>query len=302
MQSQHLKIEHNNFQATINLKSNETKELALPSHIFSKGTNRLYLSGETYRHKVDYIDWTINDNPIFLEENLSGYYNARLTDIFQQKYLSPRPAGPTLQLPWQGIGNWCYPLTTADIDDTGIMERSKQNNLSYLGIPFQIKHDAKNVVFVSQWDNYPTSVTIPLAGRASKMYLLVSGSTNPMQSQFVNAKIKVNYTDETADTLDLINPINWWPIEQDYLDDNHAFELPDDYIPYRISLKSGELYKGGTWQHYTDIKGYSNRAIDGGAATLLDLPLNVKKTLQSMELIAVANDAVIGLISFTLMQ
>lgn len=301
-QSQHLMIEHNNFQTALDLKSNETKELGLPNNIFSKGTNSLYLRSDTYRYKVDYVDWTINDTPSFLKENLSSFYNARLTDIFQQKYLSPRPEGPTLQLPWQGIGNWCYPLTTANIDDSGIMKKGTQGDLTYLGIPFELKNDSKNVVFVSQWDNYPTSVKIPLVGQASKMYFLVSGSTNPMQSQIVNAKIKVNYIDGTTDTLDLINPINWWPIEQDYLDDNHAFELPDERIPYRISLKSGELYKGGSRSHYTDIKGYSNRAIDGGAATLLDLPLNGRKQLQSVELIAQANDAVIGLISLTLVR
>ncbi|CAM3581547.1 DUF4450 domain-containing protein [Sphingobacterium prati] len=301
-QPQHLKIEHSNFQTTLNLKSKEIKELALPITIFSKGTNSLYLNGENYHQKVDYVDWTMHDKPSFLEQNLSSYYNARLTDIFQQQYLSPRPEGPTLQLPWQGIGNWCYPLTTANIDDSGIMKKDKQDSLKYLGIPFKINNDTKNVVFVSQWNNYPTTVKIPLTGQASKMYLLVSGSTNPMQSQFVNAKIKVNYTDGTSDRLDLVNPINWWPIEQDYLDDNYAFEIPDERIPYRISLKSGSLYKGGSWHHYTDIKGYSNRAIEGGAATLLDLPLNVKKTLQSIELIAVANDAVIGLISLTLMR
>jgi len=299
---QDLKIEHNSFQAPLNLKSNEAKELQLPSSIFSKGTNNFYLRGKTYLQKIDYTDWTIKDKPSFLKQNLSNYYNARLTDIFQQQYLSPRPEGPTLQLPWQGIGNWCYPLTTANIDDSGIMKKAEQKDLTYLGIPFQLNNNSKNVVFVSQWDNYPTSVKIPLAGQASKMYLLVSGSTNPMQSQCVNATIKVKYSDGTADTLDLINPVNWWPIEQDYLDDNHAFDLPDDRIPYRISLKSGELYKGGTWKHYTDIKGYSSRAIEGGAATLLDLPLNVKKTLQSVELIAVANDAVIGLISLTLIR
>jgi len=289
-QPQRLAIDHQDFQATLNLRSGETNKLELPINIFSKGTNSVDLVVGTYHQKVNYIDWNIDDRPDFFEKNLSSYYNARLTDIFQQKYLSPRPEGPTLQLPWQGIGNWCYPLTTANIDDSGIMKKAEQKDLS------------KNVVFVSQWDNYPTSVKIPLAGQASKMYLLVAGSTNPMQSQFINAKIKVNYTDGTLDTLDLINPINWWPIEQDYLDDNHAFELPDERIPYRISLKSGELYKGGTWNRYTDIKGYSNRGVDGGAATLLDLPLNKKKKLQSAELIAVANDAVIGLIGLTLMR
>lgn len=301
-QPQQLAIAHNDFQAALNVRSGETGELKLPASIFSKGTNSFYVTMGAYRQKVDYFDWNIHDKPNFLEENLSSYYNARLTDIFQQKYLSPRPEGPTLQLPWQGIGNWCYPLTTANIDDVGIMERNKQDSLKYLGIPFKINSDTKNVVFVSQWDNYPTSVTIPLEGHARKMYLLVSGSTNPMQSQFVNAKIKVNYKDGTSDTLDLVNPVNWWPIEQDYLDDNYAFEIPDERVPYRISLQSGALYKGGSWKHYTEIKGYSNRAIDGGAATLLDLPLNRKKRLQSLQLIAVANDAVIGLISLTLMR
>jgi hypothetical protein len=301
-QPQQLAIVHQDFQTAFSLRSGEIKKLELPINSFSKGTNSVNLVVGTYRQTVDYIDWNIDDKPDFLAENLSSYYNARLTDIFQQKYLSPRSEGPTLQLPWQGIGNWCYPLTTANIDDRGIMKKGKQGDLIYLGIPFQLKNDSKNVVFVSQWDNYPKSVKIPLAGQASKMYLLVAGSTNPMQSQLINAKIKVNYTDGTFDTLDLINPINWWPIEQDYLDDNHAFELPDERVPYRISLKSGELYKGGTWSHYTDIKGYSNRAIDGGAASLLDLPLNNKKKLQSVELIAVANDAVIGLIGLTLMR
>ncbi len=301
-QPQLLAVDHQDVHATLNLRSGETKKLELPINIFSKGTNSVDLAVGTYRQKVDYIDWNIDDKPDFLEENLSTYYNARLTDIFQQKYMTPRPEGPTLQLPWQGIGNWCYPLTTANIDDSGIMEKAKQKDLTYLGIPFQLKNDSKNVVFVSQWDNYPTSVKIPLAGQASKMYLLVAGSTNPMQSQFINAKIKVNYTDGTLDTLDLINPINWWPIEQDYLDDNHAFELPDERIPSRISLKSGELYKGGTWNRYIDIKGYSNRGVDGGAATLLDLPLNKRKKLQSVELIAIANDVVIGLMGLTLMR
>src|SRR5690606_31571851 len=42
----------------------------------------------------------------------SDFFNDRITNIFREQYLSPRPAVPTLQLPVQGIGNWCYPLTT----------------------------------------------------------------------------------------------------------------------------------------------------------------------------------------------
>ncbi len=41
--------------------------------------------------------------------SLSSYFNAKVTDIFTNEYLSPRPQTVTLQLPKQGIGNWCYP-------------------------------------------------------------------------------------------------------------------------------------------------------------------------------------------------
>src|SRR4029078_10230415 len=127
---------------------------------------------------------------------------------------------PTLQLPTQGIGNWTYPLTTADIDDIGLRKLAGANNtIKYAeNISFATPSDItlKNIAFTSQWDNFPKSVTIPISGKASQVYLLMAGSTNPMQSRIANGRITVTYTDGTADILDLVNPDNWWPIEQDY--------------------------------------------------------------------------------------
>ena len=51
---------------------------------------------------------------------------------------------------------------------------------------------------------------------------------------------------------------------------------------------------------YSGIKGFSSRAIEGGAATVLDMPLNEKKALQSLTLKTIAND--IGLMSVTLQR
>jgi hypothetical protein len=42
--------------------------------------------------------------------------------------------------------------------------------------------------------------------------------------------------------------------------------------------------------------------INGGAATVLDLPLNRNKVLKEMTLVTVANDVVIGLMSLTLVR
>nr|WP_294895595.1 DUF4450 domain-containing protein [uncultured Pedobacter sp.] len=232
--------------------------------------------------------------------NLNGYFNANVTDIFKNEYLSPRPNVPTLQLPTQGIGNWCYPLVTANIDDSGFRNKLQNNSFtSPDGINFSSPATGKNIIYTSMWDNYPDSVIIPLQGSASHAYMVMAGSTNPMQSRFVNGLVKVNYTDGTQDILELKNPENWWPIEQDFVNDGFAFTT-DAPKPYRLYLKTGEITKD--FKKYTGIKGFTDKAIDGGAATLLDLSLNPNKKLKCMVLITRANDVVIGLMSLTLAQ
>jgi hypothetical protein len=193
-------------------------------------------------------------------------------------------------------------LITAQIDDIGLMNKRKNGKVHFLGIPFLIDKTDKNIVFASQWDNYPDSVEIPLTGKGKKIYFLMAGSTNPMQSQIVNGTITVQYTDGSTSELDLKNPTNWWPIEQDLFDDDFAFEIPDDKIPYRVKLKTGELYRGGTLRKYSSIKGFTDRQVDGGAATILDLPIDENKELKSIKLTAVSNDVVIGMMSATVLK
>ncbi|WP_207895919.1 DUF4450 domain-containing protein [Hymenobacter gummosus] len=236
--------------------------------------------------------------------DLTRHFNDQVTSIFQpNKYLAPRPKGPTLQLPTQGIGNWCYPLTQANIDDAGLRQLAGTRGEIQLpiGIPLRTPGAAgvNNVLFVSQWDNYPEQATVPLKGRASHAYLLMAGSTNPMQSQLDNGEVLVQYTDGTTARLALRNPDSWWPIEQDYLDDGFAFRTGAVH-PLRVHLKTGRVVPGGEFDQYTSIKGFSTRTIDGGAATVLDLPLDPKKKLKSLTVRALANDVVIGLMSVTL--
>ncbi|GAB3836124.1 DUF4450 domain-containing protein [Hymenobacter jeollabukensis] len=237
-------------------------------------------------------------------QDLTRHFNDQVTSIFQpNKYLAPRPKGPTLQLPTQGIGNWCYPLTQANIDDAGLRQLAGSKGEIRLpaGVPLRTPGGAGawNVLFVSQWSNYPKEATVALKGRAGHAYLLMAGSTNPMQSQLDNGEVLVQYTDGTTARLALRNPESWWPIEQDYLDDGFAFRLGVPH-PLRVHLKTGRVVPGGEFDQYTSIKGFSTRAIDGGAATVLELPLDPKKKLRSLTVRALANDVVIGLMSVTL--
>ncbi|QEH40787.1 DUF4450 domain-containing protein [Chitinophaga sp. XS-30] len=234
---------------------------------------------------------------------LDRYFNDKVTNIFKQAYLSPRPVMPTLQLPVQGIGNWCYPFTMATVDDAGLRKAAgAQNSITSTdGVPFSTPSDTlkKNIVFTSLWDNYPESATIALNGTAEHLYLLMAGTTNPMQSRMTNGFVIVSYTDGECDSLRLNNPQNWWPIEQDYYTDGYAFTT-DAPHPERLYLKTGRFAKG--LEEYTPIKGFSLRGIDGGAATRLDMPLRSGKTLQSLTVQAYTNDVVIGLMAATLLR
>lgn len=296
------KLTVNGFNQTFNIQKNQHTTIEIPVNYLSKGTNSIKLEYNGIKQIIEITDWEIENQGQFNTISLASKYNEKVTEVFNQKYLSPRLKVPTLQLPWQGIGNWCYPLITAQIDDSGLMNKRKNDKVHFLGIPFLIDKTDKNIVFASQWDNYPDSVEIPLTGKGKKIYFLMAGSTNPMQSQIVNGTITVQYTDGSTSELDLKNPTNWWPIEQDLFDDDFAFEIPDDKIPYRVKLKTGELYRGGTLRKYSSIKGFTDRQVDGGAATILDLPIDENKELKSIKLTAVSNDVVIGMMSATVLK
>ncbi|WP_312075420.1 DUF4450 domain-containing protein [Chryseobacterium sp.] len=296
------KLSINGLNKTFSIKKDQNTSIEIPANYLSKGTNSIELEYNGIKQNIEITDWEIENQGQFNNISLASKYNEKVTEIFNQKYLSPRLEVPTLQLPWQGIGNWCYPLITAQIDDSGLMSKRKNNKVDFLGIPFLIDKTDKNIAFASQWDNYPNSIEIPLNGKGKKIYFLMAGSTNPMQSQIVNGTITVHYVDGSTSELELKNPTNWWPIEQDLFDDNFAFEIPDDKIPYRVKLKTGELYKGGTLSKYSGIKGFTDRAVEGGSATILDLPINPNKELKSIKLTAVSNDVVIGMMSATVLK
>ena len=234
--------------------------------------------------------------------DLADYFNDLVTQIFKNQYRSPRSPFVSLAIPKQGIGAWAgHVNATAEIDDTGLRAaaRSGHNRVTLPnGVPLATpgEREAKNVVFVSQWDNYPKEVTVPLSGKARGIVLLMAGSTNHMQSRFENGEVVVTYTDGSAERLVLQNPTNWWPIDQDYFIDDFQFRRPQP-IPVRVNLKTGEI-------RVLDVAAFKGRGgvVPGGAATVLDLPLDSGKELKSLTVRATANEVVIGLMAATLIR
>lgn len=245
--------------------------------------------------------------------NMDKVFNANVSDIFKNQYLSPRSPYTTLCVPTQGIGDWCSTKKTANIDDTKFRSLIKDGVFwAHVDgdLPFRSPKEGKNIVYTSLWDNYPDSISIMLKGKASHAYLLMAGSTNPMQYAIENAVIRVEYADGTRNELMLTPPVNWCLIEQDFLENATAFPQPE-LRPYRVGLASGKVSRHlfrdlhlEVNRNMADVPGFKKAVaeVDGGAAILLDMPLDAKKKLKRLILRTLSNEVVIGLMGITLQK
>ena len=279
---------------------NSTLADTLESNVFAQSdTNTLHSDYGTELGEINTLDCKSVD--------ISRYFNASVTDIFKQKYLSPRSPYTTLCLPKQGIGDWCSTKRTADIDDSAL--RTSGGVLKVADVPFITPAKGNNIAFSSLWDNFPDSITIPLKGKAEKICLLLAGSTNPMQSRFDNGELIVTYSDGSTKTLSLRNPDNWCPIEQDYDEDGLAFHISCKR-PYRLSLKTGLVSRTLAQDMHINNVGSSDEpemkqpmlSIPGGAAELLAIDIDKTKRLKGLTVKTTANDVVIGLLGITLVK
>lgn len=229
---------------------------------------------------------------------LDSLFNATVGGIFKQDYVTPRPPHVSLSLPRHGYGSWCHPKDSYEIDDSGIRKAAGTANRILLpnGVPLATPGDAgaRNIAFVSRWDNFPREITLSLSGKAVKMHLLMAGSTDGMKSRRDNGEIIIIYADGSITRVPLENPTTWWPIDQDYLIDDYAFRRPGP-LPVRVDLMTGKI-------RVLDEKTFAGKGstVAGGAATVLDVVLDPTKEVKSLTVRAIANEVVIGLMSATL--
>jgi hypothetical protein len=236
--------------------------------------------------------------------DLAAQFNDRVTQIFKNDYRAPRSPFVSLALPKQGLGGWAGGVNAAaEIDDSGLRALAAKTGGRLMlpsGAWFETPSEpgVKNVVFTSQWENYPRAADVPLRGRARGVLLLLAGSTNHMQSRFENGEVVVTYADNSTARLALENPTNWWPIEEDYFFDDFQFRIDaTTRLPTRVNLKTGEV-------RVLELAAFKGRGgkIPGGAATVLELPLDPEKELRSLTVRALANEVVVGLMAATLVR
>lgn len=183
----------------------QSAALRLPATGLVPGTNLVVVNlgkGQTVRGAV--VDWRKPDQSqklVFECIDLGGVFNDRVTQVFKNEYRSPRSPYCSLQIPLHGFGDWCYGGRREEpkIDDSALRAGAGTEGrlVSPQGIPLATPGPGEqpNIVFTSQWDNFPDKVVIPLEGRARHIYFLVAGTTHPMHSQFDNGEILVTYAD-----------------------------------------------------------------------------------------------------------
>lgn len=190
--------------------------------------------------------------------DLSAALNADVCSIFREKYLSPRPETSSVRIGTDGYSPWTFNFWKAgppviELDKVAGMRDKSGRLVTPQGVPFHWGENAtgRNIVFTSLWDNWPNRISLPVNRSGDAVFLLIAGSTNPMQCRIANAVITFRYADGIFETLELIPPINYWnlapisynvasggssiSIRCDYTDPSVAFVVPKPY-PETVQL------------------------------------------------------------------
>ncbi len=160
--------------------------------------------------------------------------------IFKQQYLSPRPKTCSVRLGVDGYSAWCFawwgtPVPAIDLSNLQKLLDNQGRIRTPQNVPFAQFAEAKNIAFTSLWENWPHSVSVPVGKQAEAVWLLVCGSTNPMQTRIANAEVRFRYADGQVEKLELVPPLNFWTlchfggVDYDYKSD--AFCLPKEPPP-----------------------------------------------------------------------
>ena len=211
----------------------------------------------------------------FVPFDIASHFNDNLALVHTHEYLSPRSPYCSLQIGADLYREWCsqYVKPCGELD-LSLLKQALRGGILHTvaGIPFRIPAEGRNIVFVSQWDNYPSRVTIPVGQTAGHVYLLMASVTNPMQSGVVNGRVVLDLEGGAREVLELINPGNLsWCVTHP----PHLYGPPHVIQP---AVPLGEHV----------------------VATLYSLPLRAPGRIESLVLEAVSNESVIGLMGVTL--
>jgi hypothetical protein len=212
------------------------------------------------------------DNMIgnFKALNISGLFNASTTDLHTRQYLNPRPKGYSIGVrvngryawEWNHCGHNALVINDSQLRNSGAVFTSPS------GIPFSTPAIGPNLACASMWDNFPTTLRIPIGCRGSELAVFFVGITNAMQCHVENVRFKLIYADGTEETLGLVHPVSF-----------------DDWLVPALQTANETVY-------FSD---YNHGIVQR-------LRLEPEKELSEMTVEAIANEVIIGILGISIRQ
>ncbi len=223
--------------------------------------------------------------------SLKEKWNAKVCDIFREKYLSPRPDTCSLQVPYHLYpSDWCH-VDCAAVEKMNdqYLRSCVQNDCLTLkdGLTFEQPKSGVNTIFVSKWDNFPDQAEVAIEKQAKKVWLLAAVYTNQMQCEVANVTVTICYADQEQETIDLTTPTHLRSLER-----GPQTERPCDAWCYRKQPVDRILI--GSTKEESKISPQ-----DGVYAQVLGIAVK-PKTIEKLIWRARANDIVAGLMAVTL--
>lgn len=220
--------------------------------------------------------------------DLTDKFNSDIREIYNDKYKNTNDYSGMLKLGVDGFSPWTFGFWNAKPPkmDFSLAKLNDKGRISTdFGVEFLLL-DQKNIVFTSKYDNYPNSCVLDINKEGTGIFLLVAGSTNPMQTRIENARIILNYEDNSQEHIDIVPPFNFWSV-----------------CGYKEACR-----KGGDYPISKDdfaLGGYMPNLVEFGnncRGVVLSKELKPNTILKNIELECLSQEVVIGIMGISIMK
>lgn len=227
--------------------------------------------------------------------DLAGVYNASVPEV--PKRLKTGAIAPAMPADQVGFGYWLEHVTVRSKPpcDTAWRAKIGADGVAWTtdGVPFKSRREGANIACVAMLNReFPASVSFPVDAGGRTLYLMISGMTHPAQSHVTNVRITLTYADGSRETHDMVNPFDigdcWSTWLGTYFDTAaNGFE--------NIGGRSGPAGR-------SKVPDLTRPPAVDTIAHLVALPLSTGKQLQRIEMEAIANDAVFGIMGASILK
>ncbi|MDL2302034.1 hypothetical protein LJC58_06745, partial [Lachnospiraceae bacterium OttesenSCG-928-D06] len=262
------------------------------------------IEGEVTEWKLD------TDSAVYITLSLEGMVNQELSKLHNNIYDITFGDNPHFQLP-----NFYFvrdtPRRATSTGRTWWEDRNRGKNgipdklnlpevggvyVTDIGVPFQVAAEGKdkaNAVFVSLYNQFPDCIDIPVNESGTKVYFMLSISTNNMQSRIENARITIHLSDGSKEILYLVNPDN--------IDDWLSYQRSDAHDG--VCLNAHEPEERELYEHKAYVEsGFVQKLSRKAHANILAVDFGEVKDICSIEFKCLSNEVLAGLLGVTIVS